>query len=752
MRPQVTASPDNIDPMSLFHALRSALPRLMLGTLFVFAVTYGVLTLIAPRFQSEAQLTIDAKSTANPFSDPKQSQPTSDSTANQMDREAINTHIKSRQSPTLASKIVTDLKLKDKPEFNSELGDIDMLGRLLRLAGLGGARPGQTEQDRVLEAYFRNCDVYSARESRFIGIRCTSADRQLAADIANAIAEAYREQLADRKVEETKDVQDALLPKIEQMKLEVSTADVAVEQFRAKTDLFKAGTQKTTLNEQQLGELTNELSRAQAARSESDARARSAQEMLRGGSGDALPDVQKSPLIQALVQQRVRVERQVAELNATLLPGHPRMLQLNADLAGLKKQIGAEAAKIVDGLSKEAKVAADRETAIRKRLAELKVTVKESGPDEAKLKELEADSKSKRDELERLLAQYNVNKSRAGSKSVPVEAKILSAAMPSSVPVYPKKPQVASIAALAAFILGMAITALRALASGAQTAPAARAAGAFAPTLEGAHSKPARWYKPSTARVGTAEKQPSEFAAKTGVGERPTAMAVDGQWDEQPEPALRSADELTAYILVRTPTRGGYRTLVVGRTPAVDATPVAVDLARDLANADQPIVLVEWTYEPPKIAIAADGLDGPGLAELMGGGATFEDVITALPGSEAHFIPSGRMTPQLLDALNADQINLILDALDEAYAQIVIVGDHESVRHLFETIQGRCDAGVIVGDGEPPTVLSDPPGTFLGFEVTEIALVQFVPTPTASETGQRKKRGFGSVARLPSPA
>ncbi len=760
MRSQVPASPDNIDPVSLFAHVRAALPRVMVWTLAVFALTFGVLALIAPRFQSEAQLTIDAKSTANPFNDPKQSQPSSDSTASQMDREAINTHIKSLQSPTLAAKIVTDLKLKDKPEFNSERGDIDMLGKLLRMAGLGGARPGQTEQDRVLEAYFRNLDVYSARESRFIGIRYTSADPQLAADIPNAIAEAYREQLAGRKVEETKDVQDALLPKIEQMKLEVSTADVAVEQFRAKTDLFKAGTQKTTLNEQQLGELTNELSRAQAARSETDARARTAQEMLRGGSGDALPDVQKSPLIQNLVQQRVRVERQVAELNATLLPGHPRMQQLNADLTGLKKQITAEAAKIVDGLSKEAKVSADREMAIKKRLAELKVTVKDSGPDEAKLKELEADSKSKRDELERLLAQYNVNKSRAGSKSVPVEAKLLSPAMPSSVAVYPKKPQIAAIAALAAFILGMALTVLRALARGAQaprsmatevrgTGGVGSGGGSGGRVLAQPTARAAMSGSALPAVAGVPELANARLAAVAEAAEGADLVATSALGPTPAEHEVHSAEAVSEYVLQRTPSRGGYRTLVVGRTPAVDATPVAIEVAERLAAAGQPVVLVEWTYGDPLVATRVGLIESPGIADLVAGTATFEDVITALPGSQSHFVPVGNMTAELADALDADQLNLILDALDEAYAHIVIVGDHDSVRHLFETIQGRCDAGVMVGDGEPAAVLSDPPGTFLGFEVTEIALVRLEPERAPRDLVKRRMRGLGMGSRTP---
>ena len=113
------------------------------------------------------------------------------------------------------------------------------------------------------------------------------------------------------------------------------------------------------------------------------------------------------------------------------------MQQLNADLTGLKKQITAEVAKIVDGLSKEAKVDAEREIAIKKRLSELKVTVVNAGPDEAKLKMFVSDAKSKREELERLQAQYNVNKTSAESKAVPVEAKILSLATPSSVSIFP---------------------------------------------------------------------------------------------------------------------------------------------------------------------------------------------------------------------------------------------------------------------------------------------------------------------------
>ena len=756
MRNAPNASPDAIDPATLWGTIAKSLPGLMVWTLAVLGITFGVLTIIAPRYQSEAQLTIDAKTATNPFSDPKQVSSGPDSTASQMDREAINTHIKSLQSPTLAAKIVADLKLKDKVEFNSELGDLDLMSKVLRKIGLGGTRPGQSEQDRVLEAYFKSLDVYSARESRFIGLRFMSTDPQLAADIPNALAEAYREQLAGRKVEETKDVQDALLPKIEQLTKEVASAEVAVEQFRGKTDNFNTGAQKQTLNEQQLGELTNELSKAQAARSEAEARARSAAEMLKGGSGEVLPDVQKSPLIQNLVQQRVRAERQVAEVSASLLPGHPRMQQLNADLAGLKKQITAEVSKIVDGLVKEAKVSAERETAIKKRLSELKVTVVNAGPDEAKLKMFVSDAKSKRDELERLQAQYNVNKTRAESKAVPVEAKILSPAYPSSVSVFPKKGAITAIAALSAFVLGLAFTVLKAVATGARSNGAPRP---VAP-IGGSTKKSKNRSQPEL---------PVLSSLKLKGGMMPTATAAAGPADhlddakddytpglESPVASIAAASfasnaVLLSHILGRTPERGGYRTLVAGETAGTDATAAAIALAKGLAEGGQPAVLVEWTYGP---AVAANEVGvnvAPGMAELVSGAATFEDVIASIPGSECHFVAAGRGLADASSSLDADQLNLVLDALDEAYAHIVVVGEQDSVRHLFETIQGRFDAGVIVSSGVN-SVLRDPPGTFLGFEVAEIEIIRLEVEGTQSETVQRRFRGVSGGSRVPSPA
>ncbi|MDZ4841852.1 MAG: exopolysaccharide transport family protein, partial [Hyphomicrobium aestuarii] len=719
------ASPDDIDTVTLAGRVMGAIPRIAIAALAVGVATFGVLSMMAPRFQSEAQLTIEAKMASSPFADPKQAGASPDNTAPRMDKEAINTHIGALRSPALAAEIVEKLGLAQQPEFNPASGDVDWITMVMRRIGLGGTKPGQSEQDRVLEAYFSNLQVFAARESRFIQIRFTSVNPNRAAEIPNAIAEAYRAQLAGRQVEETQDVQDALAPKLAQLVTDVATAEMLVDQFRGKIDAFKSGTsgsQQQSLSEQQLGELTNELSRAQAARSEAEARAQSGRELLKGGSGEVLPDVQRSPLIQNLVQQRVRVERQIAELNATLLPGHPRMQQLNADLAGLKKQITAEVAKVVDGLAREAKVAADREASINKRLATLKIKVVDKGPDEAKLKGLVADAKSKRDELERLQGQFNANKSRVESKAVPVEAKIVSAATPSSVPVFPKKGPLSGMTALATFVLGLALTVLRGIASGARSGPVAR----HQPTLNA--PKPVRpmHVGPTHVSAASAATVPARYSAPADL-----TMAEperEHERDSSHGPVLSIA-ALIERIGLRTPERGGYRSLVTGTSVGSHGTATAIALARGLADLGQPVIIVEWTYGQSVVSHSLSVPDHPGTAELISGDASFEDVISGLPGTKCHAITAGRSLMKAFAKQDPDQINLVLDALDEAYAHIVVTGEHDAVRQLFEAIEGRFDAGILVNGPGAGTIVRDEKasfdGTFLGFEVADIDVIHY---------------------------
>ncbi len=675
-----TASPDDIDVSAIWRSLRSSLPKLLIMSVALGIIAFFALSMFPPRYTSEAQLQV-----VSPERDAATGDGNSEVAA-RLDKEAINTHVRALMSPDLAREIIADEGLAKKPEFNGSEHP-SLLARILGAFDMGSGK--QSAQDHVLDSYFDRLDVYSPKESRFIGIRFTSEDPQLAAEVANRIAEYYRTSVATRTVAGTDEVQKALQPKIDELQKEAGEAEAAVERFRGKANIFKGGPNDTGLNQQQLGELTAELSRAQAALNEANARAQSVREMVAAGNAETLPDVQKSPLIQNLVQQRVRLQRQLAELSATLLPAHPRMRQIRADLDGLERQIKSEVAKVVEGVEKNAKVAQGREEAAQKSIDDVKERVVNTGDDQVKLRQLEATAKSKRAELDRLQARFESNRARAESRAIPIEAQIITTARPASVPSFPKRLPYAALLAIAVFLFGTAIIVTRALFSAARAPTAAQKVA---------------WTK---AAVAAHHPDPKQIIA---------APRTDGSVE-----VVDSVAALARQLLVRPPDVGGFRTLVTGDSDGVNAAEEAIELAKALTEAGSDVMVVDWSPDGQGAAELVGLHAKSGIADLLEGRSKFEDVVERVPGSGAQIIPAG--TAASADMLDADQLNLVLDALDTAYDHIIVVGKTSAARTLFEAIQGRFDAGVMVAEGKRRAAkVADAPGSFLGFEVTDIEL------------------------------
>src|SRR5512137_1417321 len=148
-------SPDNIELSAVFAHIRRGLPRLLLLAASAGLITFIGLSFVAPRYQSEAELVVSAKGLVDPFQSPrKDGGGGTDSVTVRMDKEAVNTHVRALRSPELGNKLAADLKLADRREFNPALGPVDTIDRILRLAGIGLPRAGESEQDRVLNRFY----------------------------------------------------------------------------------------------------------------------------------------------------------------------------------------------------------------------------------------------------------------------------------------------------------------------------------------------------------------------------------------------------------------------------------------------------------------------------------------------------------------------------------------------------------------------------------------------------------------------
>jgi tyrosine-protein kinase Etk/Wzc len=456
---------EDIDLQTLGRALWRAKGWILGLAIGAGLATFIGLSMVRPLYTSEARILVQndesafTRSTSDQGRDPQQ---------RALDEQATQSQVQVLTSRDLAVAVIKALDLTNNPDFAKDAGT-GALVRFLNRMGLARGSP-KSEEEKAANTFAEHLSVFPLAKSSVIAVEYTSGDAGLAANVANKLADVYINWQREAKLEQTKDATAWLSAQIDVLRTKVGEAEAAAEQFKASQGLF-AGTNNVTLNAQQLSELNSQLILAKAQKSEAEARARLIKKMLADKSDiDASPEVLKSELIRGLIDQRVQVQRQLAELSATLLPSHPRIKQLTAELADVRTQIRNEVTKIVKSLENEAEIASARETSLRNSLNDVKTQASGLSEAEIKLTALEREAKAQRDLLESYLARYRDASARHDMGAVPAQATIVSRAHASILPSFPKRRPISLLVAVATALLALAYVLAREL-IGAPAAP-----------------------------------------------------------------------------------------------------------------------------------------------------------------------------------------------------------------------------------------------------------------------------------------
>lgn len=669
-------TPDStvIDFSALRRAITRAIPWILASAFSISAATYCVLSMLTPSFTSDAQVLIGGKGFQDPFREAKDNRVNGAAVAAAIDKEAVLSQVKVLQSSDLAAVLIKEFKLDANPQFNKALQPPGAASSISQSLGLGSPTAQDTDEDLVQRAYYKALQVSQAKDTRVIGIEFTTTDRQLSAELSNRLAELYISWLTDQTVKQTTGASTWLAAEIDRLRREVKQAEADVEDFRAGKGLFGTGPDKLTLDSQQLAELSAELGRIKSERSSTESRSQIIRAMVRGGGGEAAPDVLKSPLVQRLVEQRARIERQASELGTNLMPGHPRMKQLRGDLDGLNRLIKGEVGKVAQSLEREAEASGLREAAVKDKLDEMKRRVQHSSTDEVKLRDLEREAKSKRETLEYYLARHADASARQDVRAVQPEAEIISRARPSSVPAFPKKLPMTILSATAALLLGFAWITTCELLSGPQVPPA------LASVSSQEHGRVT-----SLHTTQNSQRLPPE----------------NGLYCRQPRtPALRlpashtSMTTVGCHILKQSLDRpAGYRTLISGDGPLHAIDREARELARILGQAGKEVILVALDTVAPDTDRIHHVPKKCGLYDLVAGRGSLVTAITSEPGTPFHVLGAGSVSATVL-AREPHCLEAILEGLCAAYDHVIISGSKDAARDLFDAAGKRFDIGL----------------------------------------------------------
>lgn len=608
-------------------------------TVLAFVLSLLVVNIITPRYKSEARILIDGRE--NIFLRPNGDRAEE---RGSLDAEAVTSQVQLLLSRELARDVIKANKLSELPEFDPVLRGVSPLRTLLALFGIVRDPFKMTPEERVLEAYYERLTAYAVDKSRVMVIEFQSQNPELAARVTNSIADGYLVLQQAARQNQAKSASQWLLVEIESLRKKVADAEAKVEEFRSKSNLF-VGTNNTTLSNQQLGELNTQLNNARALKSDAESKSRLIREMLQSGKPIEASEVLNSELVRRLSEQRVTLRAQLAEQSSTLLGGHPRIKELKAQISDIDRQIREEASKISRSLENDARIASARADGLNGSLDQLKRQASSTNGQDVQLRALEREAKAQRDLLESYLAKYREATTRENIDTAPADGRIISRAIVSNTPAFPKKLPTVLIATMAMLMLSAGYITTGELLRMTAPRPGVTVRAPVTPQLE----------------------MPPQMPTGIVEVERLAAMLRSG-----------AARKIT----------------VIGAHQDESVTLVALTLARILSR-NSKVVLVDLAMASPTLAAVSTDPASPGLTELMQGSASFSDIITKDRLSAVHIVGAGRDAAQR-QLLQLPRINLAIDALSRAYDYVVL--DAGTASDLPATVIATQAHAVIIPD------------------------------------------------------
>src|SRR5436305_3620489 len=187
----VVVNDARIDGELDLSAVRRALVRKkwwVLGpALAVAALTFVGVNLITPKYKSEARVLIEGRE--NVFFRPDAEK--SAERDRTVDQEAVTSQVQLALSRDLARQVIKQLKLGEMAAFDSTLRGVSLMRYSLGFLGLAKDPLSMTPEERVLESYCERLAVSPVDKSRVISVEFQSADPDLAARVANTVADHY---------------------------------------------------------------------------------------------------------------------------------------------------------------------------------------------------------------------------------------------------------------------------------------------------------------------------------------------------------------------------------------------------------------------------------------------------------------------------------------------------------------------------------------------------------------------------------
>ncbi|MEI8208419.1 MAG: polysaccharide biosynthesis tyrosine autokinase [Methylococcales bacterium] len=374
--------------------------------------------------------------------------------------------IKSRE---LAHKIIAHLHLDQYEEFNPKPKEPGFLAQFnpknwipdTWKESLGTkaidtsteAEKQETHLTNLTDAFLGKITVSQVKRSQVINIAVEANDPKLAAKIANEVADQYIVGQLQAKFDATKKATDWLNDQLGDLKQKLESSERAVEDYRKSNNLLEVR-KGTGITQQQLSEINSQLITARAQRAEAEAKYQQVEAISRSGQDiDSVAEVLNSGLISSLRSQEAEVQRRYSEMLVEYGARHPKMIQMQAELADIKSKIGTEVKKIAAGLRHSLDVARAREGSLASSLNQIESKTAGNSQAEVDLRALEREATANKVLFETFLGRFKETASTQGIEQA--DARVISFAEVPLGASFPKKNLMITVSVIGALFFAL---------------------------------------------------------------------------------------------------------------------------------------------------------------------------------------------------------------------------------------------------------------------------------------------------------
>jgi polysaccharide biosynthesis transport protein len=605
----------------------------------------------------------------------------------------LDSQIEILQSETFALSVIKKLRLTEDPEFTEPGGGLASV--LINIVGKARKEQAQSESAltrRAVAAFERKLKVSRVGYSYAIEVTFQSLDPDRAAQIANAVADAFIVDQLDARYQAIREATTWLQERLDEMRGQALAAERAVVEYRAKNNIVNAGDGRL-INEQELSQLNTSLVQARAAKSEAQARLDRIRQILRESEN---PDQTKTvvatvseslqnAVITQLRQQYLDLAQREALYANRYGSNHLAVVNLRNRMQELRRSIVDELNQIAGAYKSDYDIAEAREKSLQQSLSASVAGAQTTNKAQIELRQLESAAQNYRALYDSLQQRYTDSLQQ---QSLPTtEARVITRASPPSEKSFPKSFVILSGATVGGVLLGVGLGMLRELSdrtfkTGKQveTDLAAQCVALVPMIKPGAQSA-------SVDNNAVANHSLSRIISpKTGL----LRHVIDS-------PLSPYAESIRALKVTNDLSGSAGANKVIGITsslPNEGKSTIAASLAQLSAHSGARVILVDCDLRRPSLSKELAPNETMGLMDIITDASSLDKVLWVDPVTNLHFLPAGARSRMLhtSEVLFSVSMKQFFGRLRESYDYVIVdlspvspVVDVRTAIHLLDS-------------------------------------------------------------------